>query len=479
MLSCAGLMSMVVLGASGGAWTLQDYVLGQIQRVNAFGGLSGRPEGGPEGAMNILVAGVDRRAGLSKEVRRKLRLGHQEGERSDTMMVVHLSERHDRATVVSLPRDSLVTIPAHRDAQGRPIPEQLNKLNAAFSWGGHKLAIQTVERNTGIRIDHYVEVNFLGFIRMVDALGGVEVCTPTAINDRRSGLSLSPGKHMVDGATALAYVRTRYSLTGGSDLGRVRRQQQFMGSMMRRALSTQTLSSPAKLSAFLNASLASVRLDEGLSKERLTRLAEQLKDIPPANVTFTTVPIASADTTIKDLGSVARWDAQRAAALFQKIKRDEPITVPAPPQAPSTPPEGGAGAGRGLTVPPHRIQVRVLNGTDTQGLGAKAASALEQAGFLIDGPPANAARSDATRTIIQYGSTRRDSARTLRAAIPGARLREVPELGSRIQVIVGSSWQGATKIEVGAAQGAPSGPAGRHEPGQVADATNAAQATCN
>ena len=147
----------------GGGWAFQDYVLGNVQRVDAFDGLKNRPDTGPEGSMNILLAGVDRREGLTDQQIRDLHLGKVGGQRSDTMMLVHISSKHDKVTVVSLPRDSLVTIPAHRSngsegANGAEIGERQGKLNWAYMYGGAPLTVQTVERATGVHVDHYIEV---------------------------------------------------------------------------------------------------------------------------------------------------------------------------------------------------------------------------------------------------------------------------------------------------------------------------------
>ena len=184
----AGVLSGAVLAFSGGGWVFQDYVLSSVRRVNAFEGLGHRPGSGPEGSMNILLAGVDRRDGMTAQQIADLHLGKVGGERSDTIMLVHISSKHDKVTVVSLPRDSLVTIPAHRSngaegARGAQVGDRQGKLNWAYMYGGPSLAVQTVEQATGVHIDHYIEINFLGFIKVVDALGGVTVCTAAPIDD--------------------------------------------------------------------------------------------------------------------------------------------------------------------------------------------------------------------------------------------------------------------------------------------------------
>jgi LCP family protein required for cell wall assembly len=448
-LMAAGAMSVAVLLFSGGGWVFQGYVLGSVRRVDAFEGLKNRPESGPEGSMNILLTGVDRREGLTDQQINELHLGKIGGQRSDTMMLVHVSSKHDKVNVVSLPRDSLVTIPGHRSngsegAPGTNVGERQGKLNWAYMYGGPTLTVQTVERATGIHIDHYVEVNFLGFLKVVDALGGVTVCTDQAINDPKSGLRLPAGKSNVDGPTALAYSRARYTLTGGSDLGRINRQQQFMSAMVHKALSE-----PTKFPGFLNASLDAIRADKGLSKGTLTSLAMQMRGMSTDSIAFATVPLSNPDYLTSINGgpqqSTVLWDQKAGDELFREIQKDQAIIQPAKP-APSG--SASARATDGLTVPPGQIDARVINGVGISGLAARAARELRGAGFGVSVVPG--ARHGVGTTVIQYGAGRAESAKTLEAAIPGATLEQVSSLGSRLQVIVGSSWAGVKQVKVSA-----------------------------
>lgn len=470
-LMATGAMSAFVLLFAGGGWVFQDYVLGSVERVNAFEGLKNRPDAGPEGSMNILLAGVDRREGLTDQQIGQWHLGKVGGQRSDTMMLVHISSKHDKVTVVSLPRDSLVTIPAHRSngaegAKGTDVGDRQGKLNWAYMYGGPTLTVQTVERATGVHIDHYVEINFFGFIKVVNALGGVTVCTEQPVNDPKSGLRLPAGKSNVDGPTALAYARARYTLTGGSDLGRIDRQQQFMSAVVHKALSE-----PAEFPSVLNASLDAIRADKGLSKNTLSALATQMKGMSTDSIAFATVPLADPDHLISIGGqqqSTVLWDQKAGDQLFQEVKNDEPIIQPAaaPAPSPSATPKSD-----GLTVPPGQIDVRVVNGVGTIGLAARAARDLHKAGFGTTVVPG--ARPGATATVIQYGPGREDSAKTLKAAIPGARLKALSSLGSRLQVIVGASWSGAKTVKVTTAP-----PSGTPANDQKINAKTATQKLC-
>ena len=451
-LTLTGTMSVFVLLTSGGAWAFQNYVTGMIDKVSV-GGL-GRGKDAPKGAMTILVAGVDRREGLTKEQQKAAKLGHQPGERSDTMLLVHVSRNHDSVSIVNLPRDSFVTIPAHKSngsegAKGEQIPSRPGKLTWAYQFGGPDLTVSTVKRATGVSIDHYVEVNFYGFVRMVDALGGVDVCTEQAVNDPKSGLQLPAGKSHVDGLKALAFARARYTLTGGSDLGRIDRQQQFMAAMLKQALSTKTLGDPVKSTKFLNAALKSLRVDPELA-DSLPKLADQMKDLSTDNLTFAKIPLANPGYNAMlwnspSPQSTVQWNEGKARDLFTRIRRDQPLAAeqtgkpsgPTPTKKPKNQ----------LTVPPKDISVRVQNGVGTPGIATKAAGQLRKNGFgvtIING----VAQRGLQTTQIQYGPGGADSARTLAAAIPGAKLKKVASLGSQVQVLVGANWKGARKVDV-------------------------------
>ncbi|MFI6519928.1 LCP family protein [Spirillospora sp. NPDC050679] len=451
-LAVTGGMSAFVLLTSGGAWAFQNYVTGALDKVSVSG--LGKGKDSPKGAMTILVAGVDRREGLTREQQKAAKLGREPGERSDTMLLVHISRDHDRVTVVNLPRDSYVMIPSHRSngsegQKGAHVPARYGKLTWAYQFGGRDLTVETIKKSTGVSIDHYVEVNFYGFVNMVDALGGVEVCTEVPIDDKKSGLQLPKGKTRVDGLKALAFTRARYSLTGGSDLGRIERQQQFMASMMKQALSSRTLSDPVKSTRFLQAALKSLTVDKKLA-ESLPKLADQMKDLSTDRLTFAKVPLSDPgyNATLWNSGqpqSTVLWNQGKANDLFQKINRDRPVTKE--PKAPSPTPSPSKTESDEPTVPPSDIQVNVRNAVGTRGLARKAGEDLKEAGFGVYVVP-GVARRGLEKTTIQYGPGREDSAKTLAAAIPGAKLKKISGLGSRIQVMVGADWDGAEKPKI-------------------------------
>ncbi|MCG5218346.1 LCP family protein [Streptosporangium sp. KLBMP 9127] len=422
----AGALSGVVLAGAGASWAAPNLAAGAISEVDA--GVAGSEA---RGAMNILVVGVDKRDNLTRRQQNMLKLGRETGNRTDTMMVVHLSEDHSKLTVVSLPRDTWTTIPGNGQ----------HKINSAYQFGGAKLAVRTVQNATGLTINHYVEVNVLGFIDVVDTIGGVSVCTPVAINDPKTALALQPGTYELDGIKALSYARTR--ATARSDLDRIDRQQQVISALLDRALSGGVLGNPVRLTGLVNSVLKTVTVDSALSED-LLGLAGQLKDVSTDDVSFATVPLSDPDYTSPTGESAVLWDKEGARDLFRRIAADEELT-PKPSATPKATPKATAPA---LTVPPERIAVQVLNGTGITGRGAATKADLIKAGFRVPGTPGNTARTDYKETVVRYGAGREDSARTVAAALPGADLRQVDDLGDRIEVIVGKKYPGAKKVTV-------------------------------
>ena len=306
----------------------------QLNRTSVFGGLKNRPHSASS-AVNYLVVGSDTREGLTKEQQRALRVGSTKtaaGKRSDTMLLVHISKKRDKAVIVSIPRDTFALIPAHTNASGKLVSESYSKINSSFNWGGAPLLIETLENMTKLRIDHYVEVNFAGFANMVDALGGIEVCSKVAINDPKSHLVMDAGTHILDGIEALKYVRTR-DFDGMGDLGRMQRQQQFVSAVLRKATSAGVLLNPIKLVSFINSAMSAVSTDENLNKDDLITLAKQMKNLSASKVRTLTVPLKFYNYNSHGVTSAVLWDPVLAPELFQRLSNDEAIVDTVTPSA--------------------------------------------------------------------------------------------------------------------------------------------------
>ena len=439
----ATVASVVVLLTSGVAWAGVTRYAGEITQIDIPGLMALTGSSTSSDPMTILVVASDSRAGLTPAEANSLHLGtaNYGAPRTDTMMLVHIGRDAGSVSVVSLPRDTLATIPAYTDAKGVRHATHQAKLNSAFEEGGAAVMVATVEAMTGVTINHYIEINFNGFLRMVEAVGGVEVCLVKPLKDPKSGLNLPAGRQTISGMQALAYVRARY-VDPTADLGRMKRQQRFVASIVKKATSAGTLLNPLRLDSFLSAVASSITTDSGLGRDQLLALADRLKGTNPGNVAFLTVPLLGSKR-VAGLGDVLVWDPAKAHQLFTAINQDTPLVRPAPSTS--------ASAVATVSVAPGAIRVSVLNGTSTRGLAAKAAGDLAGEGFAISGRPGNASSPVGTATVISYDPRYDQSARTVAAAIPGSTLTAVPGQGRTIQVTVGTSYQGVAKVAVGAA----------------------------
>lgn len=326
------------MGISAISWAGLGRITAAIPRVDAFAGLENRPKK-ESSAVNYLIVGSDTREGLSREEIKRLKVGGTDvaaGKRSDTMLLIHISKKRDKAAIISIPRDSYALIPEHNNSQGKVIPAAYSKINSAYNWGGAPLLIETLESMSDLRIDHYVELNFVGFVRMVDALGGVEICTKKDINDPKSHLTLPAGTHVLDGVDSLKFVRTRV-FDGLGDLGRMKRQQEFAGAMLRKATSAGVLLNPVKMVDFINSALDSVVTDEGLSQGDLLTLGKQLRNLSVSNVRTLTIPLKYYNYNKNGVSAAVLWDPVLAPELFERIKNDEALIEEVRPDPSSSP----------------------------------------------------------------------------------------------------------------------------------------------
>jgi LCP family protein required for cell wall assembly len=268
---------------------------------------------------NYLLVGSDSRAGLTAEQRRKYATGNAVGERTDTIMIVHVSESGGKPVMVSLPRDSWVPIPGHGN----------DKINAAFSIGGAKLLTETVENVTGVHIDGYVEIGLGGFASVVDSVGGVNLCVARDMNDKKAGINLKKGCQTLDGANALGYVRSRYTDPLG-DIGRASRQRQFLGALMKKAATPATVLIPWRYKSFADASAAGLAVGEGTGITDAIRVLMAMRAV--SNDEGLSLSVPTSDLSYRTSGGAlaVKWDTERAKALFSALKNDEPLTAPPP-----------------------------------------------------------------------------------------------------------------------------------------------------
>ncbi|SFL92435.1 LCP family protein [Geodermatophilus ruber] len=452
----AALLALVVLGASGWGWYLGQVADASVNRTDAIptDGNEGTGNGGA--AMNLLLVGNDSRAALSPEQLGQLSAGEESGVNTDTMILVHVPADGSKASFVSFPRDSYVEIPGHG----------WDKLNAAYAAGyfgtpdgatdtqrqaaGAQLLIRTISGLTGLQIDHYAEVDLLGFFNLSNVVGGVEVNLCAPARDRYSGVDLPAGPQTVSGEQALAFVRQRHGLPRG-DFDRIIRQQTFIAGMIRKMLSENVLLDLGKQRQLVEAAAGSLTVDQSLD---LFGLASQMQSVTAGSIEFQTIPYVGDDEDEEGRYILRLQDEDTLHEFFAQLSAE-----PEEPDAPAAP----------ATVAPSAVSVEVYNGSGIPGLAASAAAALETAGFAVSGT-GNADSSDYTRTEIRYAAGDDALATTLAASIPGATAVESDDAASgTVQLVLGSDFN---------AVGQPTTPQAPAAPVEGEDARTAADTTC-
>ncbi|WP_413101583.1 LCP family protein [Streptomyces sp. Inha503] len=281
-----------------------------------------RPGGGK--GTNYLIVGSDSREGMSDEDKKKLHTGSAEGRRTDSMILLHVGENGN--TMISLPRDSWVTIPAFTGSEsGNRIPQSQNKLNASYSSEGPWLLVRTIEHNTGLKIDHYAEIGFDGFANIVDGVGGVDIDVPQDMKDKKSGNDLKKGKQTLNGQQALAFVRQRYGLAGG-DLDRTKNQQKFLSALANKAASPSTIMNPFKLYPTMGAGLDNLVVDKDMSLWDVKDMFFAMKSVSGGDGKQMNMPISNPGLATSK-GSAVQWDMTKVKQLMSELKNDDKVTV--------------------------------------------------------------------------------------------------------------------------------------------------------
>ncbi|MGW4426178.1 LCP family protein [Streptosporangium sp. NPDC004631] len=371
-------------------------------------------------AVNVLVVGSDQRGG------KNAKYGRFPGERTDTIMLAHISPKRDNAMVISFPRDSMVQLPECRAKQGLAGQRaHLGMINESFNSGGITCTWRTVESLTGIHIDHFVKVDFTGFKGMVDAVDGVEVCVPEPIHDKKALLDLPAGRQTLKGEQALGYVRARYSLGDGSDIGRIQRQQMFIASMVKKVMSGETLTDPARLFGFLDAATRSVTTDPDLTPVVMKDLATSAQGLAAGQIHFITTPWRYSVT----YPGRVEWVAPQSRELFQIVARDKTVA--------------GSGVKGGQSkVSRSKIQVEVRNGTGRAGLASVVAVQLEERGYHI-AKIGDAPRRPYPKTTITYSPNGAAAAPTLTRDLLASTGRLVRRAATpRLILTIGDDWRG-------------------------------------
>ena len=286
---------------------------GQVHRVDAMPTSAGRPS--PGSGTNYVLVGSDSRVGLTKAQRKALATGTAVGQRTDSIMLVHLPAGGGEPTLVSLPRDSYVPVPGHGS----------NKINASYSIGGPKLLIDTIEQVSGLHVDGYVEIGFGGFASVVDSLNGVNMCLKKPMKDKKAGINLKAGCQDLDGKNALGYVRARYSDPLG-DFGRVQRQRQFLGALLAKASSPVNVLLPWRLHSIATAGGNALAVGQDESAIEVAKVMLAIRAIGQGSGSSVTVPVSDPNLQTA-AGSAVKWDTPKAKQLFADLRNDTPLTI--------------------------------------------------------------------------------------------------------------------------------------------------------
>jgi LCP family protein required for cell wall assembly len=464
------LASVVALAATGAAW---QWSTSKNSRLNFISALdpNSRDVVDPNaqfGDENFLLVGVDSRSGQNAD----MGAGDTQdagGARSDTVMLVNIPASRKRVVAVSFPRD-LAIKPTQCDAwdaqtgkYGPVYDEQTHsngpsqvytetKLNSAYSFGGPRCLVKVIQKLSGLSINRFIAIDFAGFAKMVDALGGVKVCSTTPLQDYELGTVLSQaGWQTIDGRTALNYVRARQVTTEtNGDYGRIKRQQLFLSSLLRSLISSEVFFSLKKLNDVVNTFISDSSVDNVQTKD-LVDLGQSVQGLTAGRVTFLTVPTGETDS---EGNEPLRNDDNRA--LFDAIINDDPLpgennlnetTTPttasntplasnSPPS--STAPRGGDELVDAVTTEPQNITVRVSNSTGQDGLGATAANEMEQHGFKVQTPDDYPHSLQSTTVFFSPGNEQ--AAATVASALSNPQIERVSGMGDVVQVVLGSDF---------------------------------------
>ncbi|MGE2725825.1 LCP family protein [Mycolicibacterium pulveris] len=510
----AALMAVLALALTGGAWQWQTSKNNMLNRISALDPdsrdiLDPNAQFGDE---NFLIVGVDSRIGENSEIG----AGTTEdaaGARSDTVMLVNIPANRERVVGVSFPRD-LEIEPMQcepwdpRTREYGPITDPDSpmygaekvyteyKLNSAYAVGGPKCLVKVIQKISGLSINRFMAVDFAGFSKMVDALGGVEVCSTTPLEDYEVGTVLPrAGRQIIDGQTALQYVRARQITTeNNGDYGRIKRQQRFLSSLLRSLISKEVFFSLSKLNNVVNMFINDSYVDNMDTKDLVT-LGQSIQGIAAGRITFLTVPT----TGYMDEWGNEHLREEDTRAIFDAIINDEPLPeernadntpVPGTPESSSdadlmnqTPDHGTSGSSElvdAVTTNPQDITVQVSNSTGQSGLAASAASALQTHGFNVTTPDDYPGPLDETTVFFSPGNE--EAAATVASAFANPTIERVTGKGDTVQVVLGTDFHAVnppspsgSAVQVHVVRGTNSTPTALPEDLAV---TNAADTSC-
>ena len=439
-----GVLGFLMVAGCASAYWVYDHFNGNIQSVDV--GIDN--DATADGPVNILLIGTDTRQGQGKGYGDADSVGH-----ADTTLLFHVSKDRSNATVLSIPRDLITDIPdcptVQEDGSRKVIPGERNvRFNTSLGQQGRDPGCtwRTVEQLTGIKINHFMMADFQAVKTLSTAVGGVEVCVSKDINDPKSHLRLKAGRHTLKGEQALAFVRTRHSVGTGSDLSRIKLQQQFLSSMIRKMKSGDTLTNPKKLWKLADAATKALTVDDGIDTVRkLVNLANTIKGVDTEHVSFVTLPVL--DNPAEKVKTTVVLDEAKAKPLFRMIQADHSLTDTGKKG------KGGGKGGKETSAPVEKapaaeVRVDVLNGGEVIGAAQQVVTWLQNTkGVPLSTNAGNAPRKQA-RTTLEFGANQAAQAATLAEmmGLPDSALKQrSTDAGPRepMRLVLGADFESA------------------------------------
>jgi LCP family protein required for cell wall assembly len=391
-------------------------------------------------ALNILLIGSDTRKGANKQFGRSLVDG---GQRSDTIILLHVSPGRKGAVVISFPRDTVVpTLACQAHGTGTPgqlaDPNAFERINATFANGGPSCLYKTVEQITGVRLTHFVQLDFVGFEHVVNDIGGVDICLPFAVSNPQSGLHLTAGKHHVKGKQALAFWRVRENIGEGSDLQRIQRDQYLMASLVQGVEKSNILGSVTRVFSVVKDVASAMTTDMDLNS--MTSILGSVRNLNTKDIQFVQVPTVAYPG---DPQAEVEFAQPGAQDLFSAIAHDKTL----PPTKKTTTPVLAA-------ANPSDVNVQVLNGSGSNGIAATTGAALASRGFHVLGT-GDASAFNYTSSVIEYASSaEKPQVQTLRKQLDNVIVKKDPNLeAGTVELILGSDYSGTLATPGGTSPG--------------------------
>ncbi|KYK11689.1 MULTISPECIES: LCP family protein [Streptomyces] len=415
LLWAGGSTVFVVLVAGVGGYLYLKHLEGNVTTTDV--GSAGSSSFKKDEAFNILIIGTDKRTGAGNEgYGDKGSVGH-----ADTTILLHVAEDRSNATALSIPRDLIVDIPdcetTQEDGSTEIVPgEQDVRFNRSLGEDGRDAGctMRTVAEATGIKPDHFMMADFNAVKTLTTAVDGVDVCVEKAVDDPKSHLKLPAGESKVEGEQALAFVRTRHAFGNEGDLDRIKVQQQFLGSLMRKMASGDTLTSPTKLVKLAEAATKALTVDKPIGNVgTLKDIALELKKVPTKNITFMTVPVIDNPAEPKPVTVVLKPGT--AEQVFSTIRNDISFTEVEKKEKAEKKKEAAAVAARleGEKSDPSEVRVRILNGGAPAGSAQQELNDLQTTAGVTRSENAGNAQAEAAKTTLEYAPDQADQARAL------------------------------------------------------------------